>query len=41
MLETNLKIRPHGRNEGPRVLIVNESSESSSCDDDKEYKEQI
>ena len=29
-------MRHNGRNEGPTVVVVNESSKSSSCDDNEE-----
>ena len=34
-------MRPSGRNEGPMVVVVDESSKSSSCDDGEEREEQV
>ena len=36
-----LKMRLSGRNEGPMVVVVDESSKSSSCDDGEECEEQV
>ena len=36
-----LKMCPSGRNEGPMLVVVDESSKSSSCDDGEKCKKQM
>lgn len=36
-----LEMRPSGRNQGPTAVVIDESSKSSSCDDGKEWEEQV
>ena len=37
----DLEMRPSGRNEGPKVVVVNKSSKSSLCNDGEEREEQM